>query len=102
MRIVVDFRNPSTGTVSVWNLVSFTYIVVSRNLNGAFSDIWATVAEIDNPSIVATGIDLLGSAYRTPAAGACSIYTDPDYTFSEGTCASTGVAATNTAAGGSG
>lgn len=43
MRIVVNFRNPGDGTITTWNLVSFTYIVVSRNLNGDYSDIWATV-----------------------------------------------------------
>jgi hypothetical protein len=49
MRIVVNFRNPGDGSITLWNLVSFTYIVVSRNLNGAYSDIWATVAEITGP-----------------------------------------------------
>lgn len=44
MRIVVNFRNPADGTVTRWDLVSFTYIVVSRNFDGTYSNIWATVA----------------------------------------------------------
>lgn len=44
MRIVVNFRNTNDGTITKWSLVTFTYIVVSRNLNGAYSNIWATVA----------------------------------------------------------
>lgn len=49
MRIVVNFLNPSSiGTstnVTRWNLVTFTYIVVSRNFGGSSTTIWATTAE---------------------------------------------------------
>mgnify|MGYP003417380879 CR=1 FL=1 len=48
MRIVVNYLNPSTfGTstkITQWNLVTFTYIVVSRNFQGTFSNIWATTS----------------------------------------------------------
>ena len=44
MRVVVNFRNPGDGSITLWTMVSFSYIVVSRNLNGAYSDVWATVA----------------------------------------------------------
>ena len=61
MRIVVNFRNPADGSITLWNMVSFTYIVVSRNLNGAYSDIWATVAEVTNPVDDTAGpVDLIG------------------------------------------
>jgi hypothetical protein len=49
MQVTVNFRNPGDGSITLWNLVSFSYIVVSRALNGAYSDIWATVAEVSNP-----------------------------------------------------
>ena len=44
MRVVVNFRNPGDGSITLWTMVSFSYIVVSRNLNGAYSDVWATIA----------------------------------------------------------
>lgn len=89
MRVVANFRNPADGVVTRWDLVSFTYIVVSRNLNGAYSDIWATVAETTNPPHnTPVAIDLVGAAYRN-AASACTIYTDPNYVFNSGTCVST-------------
>jgi hypothetical protein len=100
MRIVVNFRNPGDGSITTWNLVSFTYIVVSRNLNGAYSDIWATVVEVSNPvHNTPASVDLVGAAYRTAAAGSCMIYTDPNYVFSSGTC-SAATAATATGTGG--
>ena len=72
MRIVVNFRNPADGSITLWNMVSFTYIVVSRNLNGGFSNIWATVAETTAiPTTAAlAAIDLVGEAYRTTPATA--------------------------------
>jgi hypothetical protein len=81
MRIVVNFRNPADGTVTRWDMVSFTYIVVSRNFDGTYSNIWATIAETTATTAGVTGaIDTLGAAYRTAAAG-CKIYTDPNYQF---------------------
>jgi len=44
MRVVVNFRNPGDGSITLWTMVSFSYIVVSRNLNGAYADVWATIA----------------------------------------------------------
>lgn len=65
MRVVVNFRNPGDGSITVWSMVSFTYIVVSRNLNGAYSDVWATLAEVTNPVNGATAaVDTLGIVYR--------------------------------------
>ena len=79
MRIVVDFRDPGSGAITVWTMVSFTYIVVSRNMNGAYSDIWATVASFDNPPNDApAGIDVVGASYQNAPAGTCQIYADPD------------------------
>ena len=71
MRVVVDFRNPSDGTITTWNIVSFTYIVVSRTLSGGYSNIWATVAEIQGgvADNVPASIDLIGAAYRTDPIG---------------------------------
>ena len=66
MRIVVDFRDPGSGSITSWTMVSFTYIVVSRFLNGAYTDIWATVASIDNPANNAVAsIDQIASSYAT-------------------------------------
>ncbi len=82
MRLVVNFRNPGDGTVTLWNLVSFTYIVVSRNLNGGSSDIWATVAEtVSIPHNTPAYIDLIGAAYQSTAIKNCHVYQDPNYVF---------------------
>jgi len=65
MRIVVDFRDPGSGAITSWTMVSFTYIVVSRFLNGAHSDIWATVASISNPADnTLASIDSIAAAYQ--------------------------------------
>lgn len=102
MRIVVNFRNPADGTITTWNLVSFTYIVVSRNLNGAYSDIWATVAEAVNPADDANlPIDLIGAGYQTAASGGnCRTYTDPLVTSSITQCDETTAAAADGTGGG--
>ena len=84
MRIVVNFRNPGDGTVTLWNLVSFSYIVVSRNFAGTYSDIWASVGEYLNPVDGATAaFDTVGIIYQTPEpiTTPCQIYTDPKYSF---------------------
>ena len=100
MRIVVNFRNPSDGAITRWNMVTFTYIVVSRYLSGTFSDIWVTVAEtvsgVTIPLVAtntAVGYDTIGAAYQntpTSAVTSCQIYADPDFGFSDG--AQTGTA----------
>lgn len=79
MRVVVNFRNPGDGSITLWTMVSFSYIVVSRNLNGAYSDVWATIAEITNPVDGATAsVDKIGVVYNQAVpAGTCSAYTDP-------------------------
>ena len=91
MRVVVDFRNPGDGAITTWNLVTYTYIVVSRTLNGAYSDIWASVAEIDNPSNnVLAAIDSIASGFQANlgALTSCAAFVDPNYAFSttDATC----------------
>jgi hypothetical protein len=56
MRIVINFRSTTLNIISKWTQVSFTYIVVSRTFSGAYSDIWATVAETRDASAMA-GVD---------------------------------------------
>lgn len=89
MRIVVDFRNAADGTITLWTKVSFTYIVVSRSLNGDRSDIWATVAEVTDPTVIqhqvipGVTIDTIGAAFqniRDPFI--CLIYQDPSHLYS--------------------
>ena len=71
-------------------MVSFTYIVVSKYLNGAYTDIWATVASIENPSHdTPQAIDGLGGSYTTDpnaagGSGTCAIFTDPDISHDYG------------------
>ena len=89
MRIVVDFRNPGDGTVTTWTMVSFTYLVVSRNLNGAYSDIWATVTEVTTPihDNGEVAIDTVGINYRGDAATAeCKVFVDPNVLFDTTSC----------------
>ena len=97
MRIVVNFRNPGDGKITRWNMVTFTYIVVSRYLSGSFSDIWVTIAETVSGTVIpllstaaaAAPYDTIGAAYTTtPAAlaSSCKIYDDPNYGFSDGSC----------------
>jgi hypothetical protein len=86
MRITINFLNPSAiGTSTVitkWTLVTFTYIVVSRNLNGAYSTIWATTAEASITADIAGAIDQIAGAFSTaPAGGACTAYVDPNFVF---------------------
>ena len=85
MRIVVNFRNPGDGTITLWNLVSFSYIVVSRNFAGTYSDIWASVGEYLNPvNNDAGAFDTVGIIYQAAATGAsCQIYADPKYNFDD-------------------
>ena len=105
MRIVVDFRDPGSGAITAWTMVSFTYIVVSRNFNGAYSDIWASVADVNNPQHDnPVAIDLLGSAFRGAASqggAACRIYDDPTYTHdpTSGACDAAAVDTAGTAGG---
>ena len=96
MRIVVNFRNPGDGTITLWNLVSFSYIVVSRNFAGTYSDIWASVGEYLNPvDGVATAFDRVGIIYQAQATATtnCQIYTDPQYNFGTTCNAATTIAA---------
>ena len=102
MRIVVNFRNPGDGTVTLWNLVSFSYIVVSRNFAGTYSDIWASVGEYLNPADGATAaFDTVGIIYQAAATTAtnCPIYTDPQYNFG-GTCNAAAAIAAGSVVGG--
>jgi hypothetical protein len=94
MRITVNFLNPSTyGTSTVitkWNLVSFTYIVVSRNFQGTFSNIWATTSEISlSTAIVGTAIDTTSTVYdssATHSTTACLLYQDPYFIIPTAGC----------------
>ena len=105
MRIVVDFRNAADGTITLWTKVSFTYIVVSRSLNGDRSDIWATVAEVTDPTLIPhignlAAIDTIGAAFQnTRVDGICNIYQDPNHVYAEN-CDSTQPASNITATGG--
>ena len=98
MRITVDFRDPGSGAITSWTMVSFTYIVVSRILNTGYSDIWATVASIDNPQHqVPLPIDTVGAAYlANPTVNNCQTFIDPNmqHDLNAGTCSG---AAVNTA-----
>ena len=103
MKIIVDFRDPG-GYITTWTMVSFTYIVVSRYLNGAYSDIWATVASINNPPHnTPQAIDQLGGAYTADPSGSgnCAIFTDPDIThdYSGVTCSGSQVNSAGNAGG---
>ena len=48
MRVIVNFKNSNlanTGTITSWNMVTYTYIVVSKTFTSSTtSDIWATTA----------------------------------------------------------
>jgi hypothetical protein len=91
MRLTINFLNPSTfgtsTTLTKWNIVTFTYIVVSRNFNGAYTNIWATTAEaaisadINPPAL----IDKIASAFNSPLSG-CYTYVDPNYLFNPSAC----------------
>jgi hypothetical protein len=86
MRIVVNFLNPSSvGTSKVitkWNLVTFTYIVVSRNFDGQYSTIWATTAEASITSdIVGSPIDKISSVFTQAPTTSCVTYQDPNFVF---------------------
>ena len=68
MRIVVNYRTTNPGFTPIltkWTKVSFTYIVVSRSFTGTYSDIWATVVEVQGPQLAAVdttalAVDLIG------------------------------------------
>ncbi len=81
MRITVNFRNPGDGTITLWTLVSFSFIVVSRTFSGTYSDIWATVASVSNPGNTINGaaVDPIGSYYLGATPTQCGIYQDPNY-----------------------
>jgi hypothetical protein len=105
MRLVINFLNPSAvGTSTVitrWNMVTFTYLVVSRNFAGAFSTIWATTAETSITSDIASrDIDQIGSEFQVePPDDSCAVYTDPNFVFNPADCV--GTAAWSQATGGS-
>jgi hypothetical protein len=99
MRIVVNYRtNLASGVPGLvpiltrWTKVSFTYIVVSRIFSGSYSDIWATVAEVQGTQIAAANggavaVDLYGFPFQPAVgpAGVCSAYKDPAFDFEIGT-----------------
>ena len=103
MKIVVDFRDPGSGAITSWTMVSFTYIVVSRFLNGAYSDIWATVASISNPlDNIPQAIDAIGAAYQVSpnGGGRCEIFEDPNIVHDEANaCEGTAVDSTGATGG---
>lgn len=76
MRIVVNYRTTNPGFTPIltkWTRVSFTYIVVSRSFTGTYSDIWATVVEVQGPQLAAVNsavaaVDLIGFPW-TKAGG---------------------------------
>ena len=87
MRIVVNYRTTNPGLtppiLTKWTKVSFTYIVVSRSFTGAYSDIWATVAEVQGTQLAAAdaapvAIDLIGFPFAKAATttGRCTAYRD--------------------------
>ena len=87
MRIVVNYRSIYRANLPVvltkWTKVSFTYIVVSRSFSGAYSDIWATVAEVQDQEIAAANsalvpVDLIGLAFTKTANPPtnCGAYSD--------------------------
>lgn len=99
MRITVNFRNPGDGTITLWNLVSFSYIVVSRSFSGAYSDIWATISSVSNPGDTAllapAAVDPIGTYYLV-AGAQCSIYQDPNFVSrGTGVCNPAGATAVN-------
>lgn len=80
MRIVVNFRSTNLNIITKWTQVTFTYIVVSRFLNGAYSDIWATVAESTLVTSIANApVDRIASVFGTDPAttNVCQMYVDP-------------------------
>jgi hypothetical protein len=87
MKIVVDFRNPSTTStnqgVSKWTQVSFNYLVVSRNFNGLYSTIWASTIEASTlPANINGEIDSVNPIFTNPSpADQCYVYADPNFIF---------------------
>lgn len=103
MRITVNFRNPGDGTITLWNLVSFSYIVVSRLFSGTYSDIWATIASVPNPvnNIAApASVDTVGTYYLNAAGALCSIYQDPNYISSNSAACKAAAVVAGTVTGG--
>lgn len=87
MKIVVDFRNPSTTSsntgVTKWTQVSFNYLVVSRNFNGLYSTIWASSIEATSLNLAANingEIDTVNPIFTNPSpADQCYTYADPNF-----------------------
>ena len=87
MRIVVNYRTTNPGLtppiLTKWTKVGFTYIVVSRSFTGAYSDIWATVVEVQGTQLAAANVgpiavDLIGFPFTKGVAtvGSCTAYQD--------------------------
>jgi hypothetical protein len=87
MRIVVNYRTTNPGLPAIltkWTKVSFTYIIVSRSFSGAYSDIWATVAEVQGTQLAganaaAVPVDLISFPFTKGAVAQptqCSAYHD--------------------------
>jgi hypothetical protein len=78
MRIVVNFR--AGNFLTTWTAASFSYLVVSRNFDGAYSNIWASTAEV---SLTTSLIDFpADSKEQLWAAGKganrdCEMFRDP-------------------------
>ena len=76
MRIVVNYRTTNPGFAPIltkWTKVSFTYLVVSRSFSGAYSDIWATVAEVQGSQLALANVgpvavDLIGFPFSHTGA----------------------------------
>jgi hypothetical protein len=106
MRVIVNFKNTNNnnnGTITFWNLVTFNYIIISRNLNSLnslYSDIWATTAETSTFTPGNNAIDTIGAAYTQPAPAnpTCTIYQDPNYVFTTN-CQSNQLSSDNPAGG---
>ena len=94
MRLVINFLNPSSvGTSTVitrWNMVTFTYLVVSRNFAGSYSTIWATTAETSIiGDLASSNIDQIGNEFQVAPSTSCAAYTDPNFVFNPTACVGT-------------
>lgn len=87
MRIMVNFRNDN-NYLTRWTKCIFTYLVVSRNFNGAYSNIWASVAEVKlNNTITNREIDNIGLIFaQPPNSKNCDVYNDPYLTLDIAGC----------------
>ena len=91
MRLVINFLNPSSvGTSTVitkWNLVTFTYLVVSRNFAGSYSTIWATTAETSiTKDLKPDDVDQIANPFKVAPPDSCAAYTDPNFVFNPDKC----------------